>query len=84
MRPSLSAIGVMTLPPGGPDSSEKRSVAPSVVLGEIIDGWKYIYSNPPVRRIVLAKGLWASGGGAQVFLLILIGMEAGFGEVLLV
>ena len=78
---ALAAMGVMTLPPGGPDSSEKRSVAPSVVLGEIVDGWRYIYSNPPVRRIVLAKGLWASGGGAQVFLLILIGMEAGFGEV---
>ena len=52
-----------------------------MVLGEITDGWKYIYSNPSIRRIVFAKGLWASGGGAQVFLLILIGMEAGFGEV---
>ena len=56
-------------------------MAPSVVLGEIADGWKYIHSNPSIRRIVFAKGLWASGGGAQVFLLILIGMEAGFGEV---
>jgi len=78
---ALAAIGVMTLPPGGPDSSERSSVAPSVVLGEITDGWKYIYSNPSIRRIVFAKGLWASGGGAQVFLLILIGMEADFGEV---
>ena len=78
---ALAALGVMTLPPGGPESSERRSVAPSVVLGEIADGWKYIYSNPSIRRIVFAKGLWASGGGAQVFLLILIGMEAGFGEV---
>ena len=29
----------------------------------------------------MAKAMWASGGGAQVFLLILIGKEAGFGDV---
>ena len=29
------------------------------------------------------KAMWASGGGAQVFLLILIGKEAGFGDVVI-
>jgi predicted MFS family arabinose efflux permease len=46
----------------------------------MVAGWKHILDSPPIRRVVFAKGLWASGGGAQVFLLILIGMEAGFGE----
>ena len=77
----IAALGIMSLPPGGPEKSEKKSIAPRVVLGEVVDGWKYINSSPPLRRVVFAKGLWASGGGAQVFLLILIGMEAGFGEV---
>ena len=45
------------------------------------DGWKYIVKTPEVRRLVLAKALWSSGGGAQIFLLILIGMEAGFGDI---
>jgi predicted MFS family arabinose efflux permease len=48
---------------------------------EIFAGWKYILARPHIRRLLLAKGGWATGGGAQVFLLILIGMEAGFGEV---
>ena len=46
-----------------------------------MDGWRHIRSNPPIRRIVFAKAMWAAGGGAQVFLLLLIGMEAGFGSV---
>jgi MFS family permease len=75
-----AAIGIMTLPPGGPDTTERKSATPRVVVGEIVAGWRYILSSPPLRRVVFAKGLWASGGGAQVFLLILIGMEAGFGE----
>ena len=76
-----AAIGIMTLPSGGPDTTERKSATPRVVVGEIAAGWRYILSSPPLRRVVFAKGLWASGGGAQVFLLILIGMEAGFGEV---
>jgi MFS family permease len=75
-----AAIGIMTLPPGGPDT-ERKSATLRVVVSEIVAGWRYILSSPPLRRVVFAKGLWASGGGAQVFLLILIGMEAGFGEV---
>ncbi len=78
---ALAALGIMTLPPGGPDTSERKSATPGVVVGEIVAGWRYIFASPPLRRVVFAKGLWASGGGAQVFLLILIGMEAGFGEV---
>ena len=51
------------------------------MLSEIVSGWSYILSMPSIRRVVLAKAMWASGGGAQVFLLILIGKEAGFGDV---
>ena len=76
-----AALVIMTLPSGGPDTTERKSVTPRVVVEEIAAGWRYILSSPPLRRVVFAKGLWASGGGAQVFLLILIGMQAGFGEV---
>jgi len=76
-----SAICIMTLPFGGPDTSEHESVSVKVVTKEITDGWRYILRTPEVRRLVLAKALWSSGGGAQIFLLILIGMEAGFGDI---
>ena len=77
---AVAALGIMTLPQGGPDTSERKPATPALVLGEMVAGWKHILDSPPIRRVVFAKGLWASGGGAQVFLLILIGMEAGFGE----
>ena len=77
----VSAICIMTLPPGGPDISERENATPRVVTKEITDGWKYILQNPEIRRLVIAKALWSSGGGAQIFLLILIGMEAGFGDI---
>ena len=77
----VSAICIMTLPPGGPDISERENTTPRVVTKEITDGWKYILRNPEIRRLVIAKALWSSGGGAQIFLLILIGMEAGFGDI---
>ena len=76
---AVAALGIMTLPQGGPDTSKREAATPGLVLGEMVAGWKHILDSPPIRRVVFAKGLWASGGGAQVFLLILIGMEAGFG-----
>ena len=78
---TVAALAIMTLPPGGPDVSERKSATPKLIVGEIVSGWKYILSLPSLRRVIFAKGLWASGGGAQVFLLVLIGMEVGFGEV---
>ena len=77
----VSAIFIMTLPFGGPDTSERENMSAKIVIKEITDGWKYIVKTPEVRRLVLAKALWSSGGGAQIFLLILIGMEAGFGDI---
>jgi len=77
----VSAIFIMTLPFGGPDTSERENMSVKIVVKEITDGWKYIVKTPEVRRLVLAKALWSSGGGAQIFLLILIGMEAGFGDI---
>jgi hypothetical protein len=77
----VAAFTIMTLPTGGPDVSERKSATPKLIVGEIVSGWKYILSLPSLRRVIFAKGLWASGGGAQVFLLVLIGMEVGFGEV---
>ena len=76
-----SAICIITLPFGGPDTTERESMSVKIVTKEITDGWKYILTTPDVRRLVIAKALWSSGGGAQIFLLILIGMEAGFGDI---
>ena len=77
----VAIILIMTLPHGGPEKSGSLSSNPRAMLDEILSGWKYILSKPSIRRVVLAKAMWASGGGAQVFLLILIGREAGFGDV---
>ena len=87
---------IITLPHGGPEKSGRGPPISKILyeldvyyviiglramLGEILSGWRYILSKPSIRRVVLAKAMWASGGGAQVFLLILIGNEAGFGSV---
>ena len=77
----VAALMLSTLPHGGPDASERGATTPRVVFDEMVGGWKYILSSPPLRRVVIAKGLWASGGGAQILILILIGAEAGFGEI---
>lgn len=77
----VAALMLSMLPDGGPDASERGATTPRVVFDEMVGGWKYILSSPPLRRVVFAKGLWASGGGAQILLLILIGAEAGFGEI---
>ena len=77
----FAAVMISTLPQGGPEQSERKSANPIEMFREIFAGWKYILARPHIRRLLLAKGGWATGGGAQVFLLILIGMEAGFGEV---
>ena len=77
----FAALIITTLPQGGPDPSERKSANPFEMIREIVAGWGHILARPQIRRVVLAKGAWATGGGAQIFLLILIGMEAGFGEV---
>ena len=77
----VAILLIVSLPHGGPDKSTERFFSPGAMLNEIISGWSYILSKPSIRRVVLAKAMWASGGGAQVFLLILIGKEAGFGNV---
>ena len=48
---------------------------------DIFSGWGFILKRPEIGRIVCAKGSWAIGGGAQIFLLIIIGMEADFGDI---
>ena len=77
----VAALMLSMLPHGGPDASERGATTPRVVFDEMVGGWKYILSSPPLRRVVIAKGLWASGGGAQILILILIGAKAGFGEI---
>ena len=77
----FAALVITTLPQGGPDPTERKSSNPIDVFREMFAGWGHVLARPHIRRIVLAKGAWATGGGAQIFLLILIGMEAGFGDV---
>ena len=77
----FAALVISTMPQGGPEKPENRTINPIEMLREIIAGWRYILARPHIRRLLGAKAGWALGGGSQVFLLILIGMENGFGEV---
>ena len=77
----IAAIVIATLPHGGPDPDEKKDTGLSSMFKEIFSGWGFIIKRPEISRIVLAKGMWATGGGAQIFLLILIGMESSLGEI---
>ena len=77
----VAAVVISTLPHGGPDPDEKREGGAVQMFKDIFAGWGFILRRPEISRIVLAKGMWATGGGAQIFLLIIIGMEADFGDV---
>ena len=77
----IAAVVISTLPQGGPDPDERRSGSPAEMFRDIFAGWGFILQRPQISRIVIAKGMWATGGGAQIFLLILIGMEADFGDI---
>ncbi len=77
----ISIIILTTLPEGGPYQTKVEGKQKQKVLSGILEGWKIILTRPEIFRIILAKGMWSVGGGAQIFLLILIGAEAGFGTV---
>ena len=77
----VAAVVISTLPHGGPDPDEKREGGAVQMFKDIFAGWGFILRRPEISRIVLAKGMWATGGGAQIFLLIIIGMEADFGDI---
>ena len=73
--------GDLDPPQGGPDPDEQRGGGAVEMFKDIFAGWGFILRRPEISRIVLAKGMWATGGGAQIFLLIIIGMEADFGDI---
>lgn len=77
----VAAVVISTLPHGGPDPDERRTGSPLEMFKDIFAGWGFILRRPQISRIVLAKGMWATGGGAQIFLLIIIGMEADFADI---
>ena len=52
----------------------ERGVNPVVAgLRKIGEGWRYLRERPPVGRMALAKAAWSIGGGAPVFMLVLLG-----------
>ncbi len=77
----MSILILTSLPEGGPYQNEINNKQDRRVLAGILEGWNIILTRPEIFRIILAKGMWSVGGGAQIFLLILIGSEAGFGTV---
>ncbi|MDE0575005.1 MAG: MFS transporter [Candidatus Poseidoniales archaeon] len=48
--------------------------------GTIADGFRIIFSTPPVRRIITAKALWSVFGGGLVYMLVLVGEDIGLGN----
>tara|TARA_B110000438_G_scaffold300401_1_gene352707 strand:+ start:7039 stop:8301 length:1263 start_codon:yes stop_codon:yes gene_type:complete len=48
--------------------------------GNIADGFRIIFTTPPVRRIITAKALWSLFGGGLVYMLVLVGDEVGLGN----
>ncbi len=75
----FASMVLYTLPHGGPDHEERKGANPREIVGDIIEGWVHVFQRPHLRRILLAKISWASAGGLQIFILVLIGNEAGFG-----
>ncbi|MCP3962652.1 MAG: MFS transporter [bacterium] len=47
----------------------------AAAFGEIVDGWRHMRRVPRIGRIALTKAAWALGGGAQVYMLTLVGEQ---------
>ena len=77
----LAMLLLMTLPEGGPTAKEEQGASKRSGFSDIAAGWNYVRKTPEIRRIIGLKGAWAVGGGAQVFLLVLIGDAVQFGQV---
>ena len=45
------------------------------VLRDTVAGWRHLFENPPIGRMILAKTAWATGGGGLVYMLALMGEE---------
>jgi hypothetical protein len=75
----FASMVLYTLPHGGPDHEERKSANPGEIVRDIIEGWVHVFQRPHLRRLLIAKISWASSGGLQILLLVLIGNEAGFG-----
>ena len=60
-----------TVIPQETESASGRGVA--AVLRDTVDGWRYMVQRPAVGRIAFAKGAWAVGGGALVYMLAIMG-----------
>ena len=63
----------MTIPQSTDRSDSPRSLA--AAFGDIVDGWRHLRRHPSIGRIALTKPAWALGGGAQVYMLTLIGEQ---------
>ncbi|MCH2638087.1 MAG: MFS transporter [Candidatus Thalassarchaeum sp.] len=50
-------------------------------VGTITEGFRIIFTTPPVRRIITAKALWSVFGGGLVYMLVLVGDEMGLGSL---
>ena len=62
-----------TIPPSGERaaSAGRRSTA----FADIFDGWRHMRRDPRIGRIALTKSAWALGGGAQIYMLTLLGEQ---------
>ena len=50
-------------------------------VGTITEGFRIIFTTPPVRRIITAKALWSVFGGGRVYMRVLVGDEMGLGSL---
>lgn len=76
----VSAVFIYgTTIPQDTEEGEKGLIRSAV--RQIADGWSHLKAKPRVRRIALAKGTWALGGGALVYMLTLIGDRVQPGAV---
>ena len=72
---------LVSLPEGGPSHDERRPLTAKSGFSDIVQGWSYVRKTPEINRVIRLKAAWAIGGGAQVFLLVLIGDYVQFGQV---
>ncbi len=63
-----------------PTDAPQRPATVTAALTDIVDGWRHMRRDPRIGRIALTKAAWTLGGGAQVYMLTLLGEHLAPGE----
>lgn len=61
------------------DTEPASGVGLRTVVADTVDGWRHLRQHPRIARMAFAKAAWATGGGALVYMLAILGERVAAG-----